>query len=409
VRRPRLLQTVTVAVTGAFLVAGCGPQQAGEDRQAAGGEAPGAGSTAASAACPAPRADELVPSSGVLAGVNLDWGRQTLRHYADGLGHRPAVAVNFARFPFAAQDEANVRAAQAQVRAEGGILLLTLEPHEGLDRVTPRAADDLAVLLDGFNREGVPVIVRFAHEMNGSWYPWGQQPEAFRAAFGRVADSLHRLAPGSATMWAPNYGGGYPFAGGQFAARAGTRDAATLDTDGDGRASTADDPYAPYYPGDDAVDWVGMTLYHWGNEYPWGENEVPEEGKFLQQLTGTYDGAGGDDTAVPDFYAEYGRDRDKPVAIPETAALYAPGGGGAEELDVKRAWWRQLTDPVIPREYPQVKMVNWFEWRKHEPETGGAVDWRAAGEPGIAGAYVADLPPWYHYAEQPDDCAAPQR
>ena len=34
----------------------------------------------------------------------------------------------------------------------------------------------------------------------------------------------------------------------------------------------ADDPYGPYYPGDDAVDWVGMSLYHWGSSYPWGAN-----------------------------------------------------------------------------------------------------------------------------------------
>ncbi len=28
------------------------------------------------------------------------------------------------------------------------------------------------------------------------------------------------------------------------------------------------DPYAPYYPGDAATDWVGMSLFHWGSGYP---------------------------------------------------------------------------------------------------------------------------------------------
>ena len=65
----------------------------------------------------------------------------------------------------------------------------------------------------------------------------------------------------------------------------------------------ADDSYAPYYPGDDAVDWVGMSLYHWGATYPWGENELPEANKFTDQLTGTYVGANGDDSLLPDFYA----------------------------------------------------------------------------------------------------------
>lgn len=88
-------------------------------------------------------------------------------------------------------------------------------------------------------------------------------------------------------MWAPNYGGGYPFAGGQHQAAAGTPEYLELDTDHDGTVTGADDPYARYYPGDDAADWVGMSLYHWGSVYPWGVNVVPEEGKFLQQLTGT--------------------------------------------------------------------------------------------------------------------------
>ena len=95
-----------------------------------------------------------------------------------------------------------------------------------------------------------------------------------------------------------------------------------LDTNQDGRLDMADDPYGPYYPGDDAVDWVGMTIYHWGSEYPWGENEIPEADKFIQQLTGNFKGQNGDDTALPDFYEVFHTTHRKPVAIPETAALY---------------------------------------------------------------------------------------
>jgi soluble lytic murein transglycosylase-like protein len=66
-------------------------------------------------------------------------------------------------------------------------------------------------------------------------------------------------------LWAPNYGGGYPFASGQYNALPGTSDFALLDTNHDGVLNMSDDPYLPYYPGDDAVDWVGMSLYHWGS------------------------------------------------------------------------------------------------------------------------------------------------
>jgi Glycosyl hydrolase family 26 len=347
----------------------------------------------------------LAPSSGILSGVNLDWGHQTLEQYSASLGRRPAVAVSFAPFPFAASDTANVEAAYEQVKLDGGTLLLTLEPRQGLAAVTQAAADRLAGTLDGYNKAGVPVIVRFAHEMNGSWYEWGQQPAEYKAAFRRVADSIHRLAPGSATMWAPNYGGGYPFTGGQHQVAAGGTDAAELDTDHDGAVTAADDPYAPYYPGDDAVDWVGMSLYHWGNTYPWGANVLPEPGKFIQQLTGTYNGAGGNDSAVPDFYADYGATRGKPVAIPETAALVVEGGGGAAELDIKRAWWGQLFDPRLQKDYPELKMINWFEWNKKEAEVKATVDWRAAGTPGVRDAFVAELPEWFKFADDAPHCA----
>ena len=359
---------------------------------------------AKASACTVTPGAALAPASGILSGVNLDWEHETLRQYSDQLGRRPAVVVSFAPFPFAASDARNVQAAFDQVRANGGILLLTLEPHQGLEAVTQAVADELAGMLAGFNNAGVPVIVRFAHEMNGSWYEWGQQPAEYKAAFQRVADSLHRLAPGSATMWAPNYGGGYPFDGGSRQAAKGSASYDALDTDRDGRVTAADDPYGPYYPGDDAVDWVGMSLYHWGSTYPWGANVAPEPQKFLQQLTGTYDGAGGNDLAVPDFYNEYGEVRGKPVAIPETAALSVADRGGAAELAIKQAWWRQLFDPRILHEYPRLKMINWFEWNKNETEVNGVVDWRSAGSPAIAAAYTADIPDWFRFAEEPRAC-----
>lgn len=256
------------------------------------------------------------------------------------------MSVSFTGFPYTAGEKADLQEAAKQIKADGHIMLLTLEPMNGLAGVTPEASAALAKDLADFNSQGVPVIVRFAHEMNGSWYPWGQQPAQYIAAFRTLADAVHRDAPGSAMMWAPNYGGGYPFAGGQFEAKPGTPERAALDTDGDGTLSMADDSYAPYYPGDDAVDWVGMSLYHWGATYPWGENELPEPNKFADQLTGNYSGANGDDTLLSDFYAVYGQQHAKPVAIPETAALFAPEAGGAAGMDIKRRGGNSCSRPA---------------------------------------------------------------
>jgi hypothetical protein len=354
--------------------------------------------------CPPIDGRDLAPEVGTLMGVNLEWGKETLAEYAGKLGSRPAVAVSFADFPFAAEDPALIAAAAEQLRQEGGTLLLTLEPQQGLAAVTAERADELAAMLAGFNTSGVPVIVRFAHEMNGSWYPWGQQPAEYIDAFRRVSDAVHGRAPGSAMMWAPNYAGGYPFAGGAHEARPGTAGFAALDTTGDGVITSDDDPYAPYYPGDDAVDWVGMSLYHWGSTYPWGESEMPEDGKFVEQLTGAYDGKNGDDSMLPDFYADYGVRHGKPVAIPETAALVTDGIGDLRTINIKRAWWEQVFDPAVHERFPQLKMVNWFEWNKVEPEVGSAVDWTVVEDAAVRAEFTAAMPEWYLFADEPDDC-----
>ncbi|KRD41052.1 hypothetical protein ASE27_18180 [Oerskovia sp. Root918] len=349
-------------------------------------------------------AAQVVPADGTLLGVNLDWASETLEEHRTYLGHAPAVAVQFSDVPYDRATWEHTVSAVTQMKANGGVLLLTLEPHAGLAAMSDEVIATLAHDLREVNQQGVAVVLRFAHEMNGSWYAWGQQPTAYVETFRRVAAAVHDQAPGTAMMWAPNYGGGYPFTGGQFAALPGSADYAVLDTDGDGTVTMADDSYLPYFPGDDAVDWVGVSLYHWGNQRPWGNNEVPEDGKFLAMLTGTYVGTAGDDAAVPDFYTVYGVEHGHPVAVPETAAIYTPSRGGAAELDIKRAWWRQVFSPETHERFPQLKMVNWFEWDKYEIEIDDDVDWRAAGATDVRDAFVADLPSWLRYAEDVSTC-----
>ncbi|TLM88207.1 glycoside hydrolase family 26 protein [Pseudarthrobacter sp. NamE5] len=360
------------------------------------------GTAPAASVCEVLDRAEMVPETGTLFGVNLDWQAKPLAAYAADLGRKPAVSVSFTGFPYTGQEKVDLQRAVQQIRADGQMMLLTLEPVNGLAAVTPDSAEALARDLAQFNADGVPVIVRFAHEMNGSWYPWSQQPALYIMAFRTLAEAVHTHAPGSAMMWAPNYGGGYPFAGGQYETKPGTGDFTALDTDADGALTMNDDAYAPYYPGNDAVDWVGMSLYHWGLEYPWGENELPEPGKFADQLTGNYVGANGDDSLLPDFYQVYGEAHGKPVAVPETAALFAPGAGGEGELPIKQAWWEQLFDPATATRFPQLKMINWFEWDKEEVEVKGRVDWTVTNTPDVRDAFTAALPDWLRYG--PDTC-----
>jgi hypothetical protein len=356
------------------------------------------------ALCVAVLPTEAFPADGVTLGVNPDWGTETLAEFTEATDLRPAAAVSFTGVPIDDTGAENVRAAAQQVAQAGGVLVLTLEPHDGLAAVTDAVIADVVDLLAEINQDGVPVLLRFAHEMNGSWYAWGQQPAAFVETFRRVADAVHAGAAGTQTLWAPNYGGGYPFPVGDYAARAGSPELGLLDTDADGVLTGADDPYAPYYPGDDAVDWVGMSLYHWGDVYPWGEDVVPEPTKFVDQLTGTYVGASGDERAVPDFYADYAEARDKPLAVPETAAFVTADAAPGAALEIKQAWWRQVLSDDVHERLPRLRLVSWFDWDKHETEVDAVVQWSLSGDQDVAAAFRADLPDWVRQTPDATAC-----
>ena len=319
--------------------------------------------------------------------MGLDWGADSISAVRGRIGAAatPAVWVQFAPFPISSGERVNLDAFVQQVRSVNGIALITLEPTAGLATATTAAATAVADILAGYRACGVPIILRFAHEMNGSWYAWGQDPAAFIAAFRSIAAAVHERAPGVAMLWAPNTGRGYPFSGGAHAAVPGSAATAALDTNHDGILSAADDPYAPYWPGDDAVDWVGMSIYHFGTTYPWGANVVPLPDSFVDLITGA--GTGG-----PDFYTTWAVGHGKPMAIPETAALWRPTGGGRPELAIKQAWWRQVFSADTRDRFPAVRLIGWFEWRKHESEVNDIVDWRLTARPELVADFLHDLP-----------------
>ena len=329
--------------------------------------------------------------------MGLDWGTDSVAAVRDRVGPdlTPAVWVQFAQVPLRPEDRASLDGFIAQVRSVGGLALITLEPTAGLATVDAASAAAVADLLAGYRACGVGIILRFAHEMNGSWYAWDQDPTAYVAAFRQFATVIHERAPGVAMLWAPNSGSGYPFLGGPYAAKPGSAAANALDTNHDGNLTAADDPYAPYWPGDDAVDWVGISAYHWGNTYPWGANVVPHDGAFAAMLTGGGSGY--------DFYATWAIGHHKPMAVVETAAFWRPSGGGASELAIKQAWWRQVFSETTQRDFSDIHLIGWFEWRKLETEVNDVVDWRLTANPKVLAAFASDLPAggWLRFAPVP--------
>ncbi len=177
------------------------------------------------AARPAYPLAKLEPANGCYLGVLDAYPGGRLGNaddFARRLGRSVGVAYDYSRYgtPFPTEW------ARGQA-ARGRLVQIAWEPQNGLGQV--QDDDYLNHWAEDAARCGTGVFLRFGGEMNGDWTPWGRDPAAYKRAFRLVHAVMARHAPNVAMVWAPN---AVPVTG--------------VDA---------------YYPGDDAVDWVGISLY----------------------------------------------------------------------------------------------------------------------------------------------------
>ncbi|KAI9136382.1 glycoside hydrolase superfamily, partial [Paraphysoderma sedebokerense] len=180
---------------------------------------------------------------------------------------------------------------------------LSVDPVDKFDGISDAAMTVLANLCLKAHQDGIFVVIRFAHEMNGEWYTWGLQPQAFIETYRRLYTTVKTISPATNFIWAPNI---YP---------------------GGSNGTT----YSTYYPGDSYIDWVGLSYYHFGATWP------PKNKPFVIAETG-----------APAY-----SDRTK-----EPADL--------AEINQKRSWWTQVYNTTVFSQFPNLKMILWFEYTKRE-------------------------------------------
>jgi hypothetical protein len=207
------------------------------------------------------------------------------------------------------------------------------QPAYALDRIT---AGDFDTYLTQWGTAlaswDKPVMLRFAHEMNGNWYPWaesanGNQAGDYVAAWRHVHDVV--AATGASKVqwvWSPNvpYWGSTPLSG--------------------------------LYPGADYVDIVGLDGYNWGTAAPWSSWTSPSA-LFGPGLTALRSLAPG-----------------KPIMISETASAEAGGS--------KANWNTALVSYLAAQ-----SDITAFVWFHHNKE----VDWRINSSTSSASALAAAL------------------
>jgi beta-mannanase len=179
---------------------------------------------------------------------------------------------------------------------------------------------------------GSPVLLRFAHEMNGTWYPWsaganGNQPADFIAAWRRIVMRFHDAGASNVRwVWAVNV------------------------------ASPTTTPFGVCYPGDEYVDAVGLDGYNAGQAASaagWG-------------------GWLGFDAVFGPSYAALRNLTSRPVVITEM--------GCGEEGGDKAEWIRETFTRQLPEQFSDVRGFVWF----NEPKEA---DWRVDSSPAALTAF----------------------
>jgi hypothetical protein len=255
--------------------------------------------------------------------------RGAMDRYAELVGRWPAIVHVFRNWTDAT-GEFDAELAH-EVTSRGSSLMISWQPPPGdLRQVADGAWDGYAsTYARAAAAASVPILLRFAHEMNGEWIPWRSSPESFRAAW-RHLHAIFAAEGGDDVrwVWSPHVP--------------------------DPRAER----FEACYPGHDVVDWVALDGYNWGRSLP---------GTRWQAFDAVFADAYRDLVALAPG---------KPVMLAEI--------GCAEDGGDKAAWIREAFGSALSARYREVAAVVWFHAfpRDH-------ADWRVDSSPSALEAWRA--------------------
>jgi len=261
---------------------------------------------------------------------------------AKAVGCAPAVQNVFVKLDSTSFDEGLLQ----RLGANGREPMITLEPWswQSTPEETDLPAYSLTTIVDGQHDDAFrriarvlathpgPVMVRFAHEMNANWYPWavgvnGNTASDYVAAWRHVHDLMSGIDPRIQWVWAP----------------------ATVPWDDQPL------PLKDVYPGDDQVDYVGVSGY----------GHADQDG--TRTATQTYG----------PWYDEIRTFTKKPAILSEMGA----------DGDAKDSWIASL--PSFLHDRPGIVGFVWYDT---SPETTGATgDYRIDDTPAHLAAFRSAL------------------
>ena len=297
---------------------------------------------------------EQKQNGGFYAGIYLPWELEeleTLPDEVDAAGEKIGRQIDITSIymMWGPQSiEHFPEAALQQTIARGGMPMITWEPFATAFPWVYESMPDLvrdenmlkwiaAGKFDYYIREFAqklrglngPVFLRFAHEMDNPHYPWSQRgnntPADFKASWRRVVDIFHQEGASNVSFI--------------FSPWRGTA-------------------FEQYYPGDEYVDWVGLTLLNYGKAS--GDGEWYSFDEIYSEFT------------------PYTKKLNKPVILAEF---------GSTRYGGNQARWLSDAFESIANYHPEIRSVvmfhsdrdkNWAtDWRPSEDAVG--IDWSALG------------------------------
>lgn len=179
--------------------------------------------------------------------------------------------------------------------------------------------DYIESVVKKFSEYGRNVYIRFAGEMNDAEIGTGEE---YIRAFRKVADVARRY-DNLAMVWSP-------IALGSLVK-----------------------PFGDYYPGDEYVDWIGISSYQ--INYLWGDRDVAEDNKKAF-MTGQY--AWQTNSIKPMIKFMNDNNIRKPIMISEGGVANRNTFGEDTSAWAAKRLRNMYWDVIM--EYPQVKMINYF-------------------------------------------------
>lgn len=263
----------------------------------------------------------IIPKGKILWGIlnphklgKLEYFRQLIP-LEEKLNHKFEFLITYAAF----DTRFDLRELQ-KIYEDGRILMVALQPWwygkkndtSLIDLLKGKYDDILREWARQFKMIGDPVFVRFGNEMNGDWSTWsawfyGKDTDIFKMAW----DYVYRI----------------------FKEEGATNVIFVFNPHDRSFPNFKWNHYLLYYPGDQTVDWIGLTGYNNGTSYPadlWREFDTIYEPLYREYM----------------YYF-----KDKPFIITEFAS---------NEIGGDKAKWIKRAMESLAANYPNIKIAVWF-------------------------------------------------